>query len=85
MARPWMDLMGSVGGATPPNVFAPFGTSAIMSYHSVKFAIQPYVSVNSAIVVYPVAAFFRLASLFMLSDWISGLTRASKSSIVEMY
>ena len=43
MARPWMDLTGSVGGATPPNVFAPFGNSAIISYHSVNFAIQPYI------------------------------------------
>ena len=57
MARPWTDLPGSVGGAIPPNVFAPFGSSAIISYHSVNFALQPYLSVNSAIVVYPVAAF----------------------------
>ena len=56
MARPWTDLPESVGGATPPNVFAPFGNSAIISYHSVYFAIQPYLSVSSAIVVYPVAA-----------------------------
>ena len=57
MARPWTDLPGSVGGATPPNAFAPFGKSAIISYHSVNFAIQPYLSVNSAIDVYLVAVF----------------------------
>ena len=48
---------GECWGATPPDIFAPFGNSAIISYHSVNFAIQPYLSVNSAIVVYPLAAF----------------------------
>ena len=57
MARPWTDLLGSVRGATPRNVFAPFGNSAIISYHSVNFVIQPYLSVSFAIVVYQVAAF----------------------------
>ena len=57
MARPWTDLQGSVGGATPPYAFAPFGNSAINSYHSVNFAIHLYLSVNSEMVVYPVAAF----------------------------
>ena len=57
MARPWTDLPESVRGATPPNVFATLGNSAVISYHPVNFAIQPYLSVNSAIVVYPVAAF----------------------------
>ena len=51
MARPWTDLLRSVGGVTPTNVFAPFGNS------SVNFAIQLYHSVNSAIVVYQMAAF----------------------------
>ena len=41
---------------TPPNVFAPFGNTAIV-YHSVDSAARPYHLVNSAEVVYPVASF----------------------------
>ena len=52
-----MDLPGSAGGVTPPNVFAPFGNFAIISYHSVNSAIRPYLFVNSAIFVCPVATF----------------------------
>ena len=48
---------GECRGATSPNIFAPFGNSAIISYQSVNFAIQPYFSVNSAIAVYLVAVF----------------------------
>ena len=46
MARSWTDLPVTVGGATPPIVSAPFGNSAIISYHSVSFAMQPYLSVS---------------------------------------
>ena len=60
MVRPLTDLPGSVGGATSHNAFAPFGNSAIVSYHSVNSPMHPYHSVNSAIVVYPVAAIFSL-------------------------
>ena len=47
MVGPYKDFPGSVGGATSPTVSAPFSNSGIISYHSV----------NSAIVVYPAAAF----------------------------
>ena len=57
MTRPWTDLPVSEWGSTPANGFAPFGNSAIISYHSVGSAVRPYHSVNSAIVVYAVAAF----------------------------
>ena len=32
-------LTGGVGGETHPNILAPFGNSAIFSYHSVNSAI----------------------------------------------
>ena len=35
MARPWRDFNEECKDETPPNVFAPFGNSAIISYHSV--------------------------------------------------
>ena len=57
MARPWMDLPRSTGGATQPNMVAPFGNYARISYHSVNSAICPYHSINSAIFAYPVEAF----------------------------
>ena len=55
MARLWKDLPGSTGDATPPNFFLPFGNSAPLSYYSLNSPVYPYLSLNSAIIVYPMA------------------------------
>ena len=77
------------------NDFAPFGESTIFFYHSVNSAIFSNHSLTYATVLHQKAAFFglmfsvgveesSLASSFLLSDWLSSSTRASKSSTYEM-
>ena len=76
----------------PPNVFAPFGKSAIVSYHLVNVFVL-FCKLGNTVI--PSGIFFglklsarvensRLASSFLISDCVSSSARASKSSIFEM-
>ena len=75
-------------------VFCHLVNTVMFSYHPVNPVMFSYYPVNSAITLYPVAALFglkltvwvensRLASSFLLSDWLSSSRRGSKSSIPE--
>ena len=46
---------GERRGCDATQFFPPFGNSALLSYHSLNSPVHPYLSLNSAIIVYPMA------------------------------